>query len=91
MPLPLGGPAITRLGSPDAYIEFAVHVRGIGHGALGTEPDLDPRSWTRQEITQSAMRAMTCSPSDIVPLARPGMYGRQRRANGLDQRRDLSF
>lgn len=28
--LPLGSPVVTRLGSPDAYIEFSVYVRGMG-------------------------------------------------------------
>lgn len=30
-----GGPVVTRLGSPDSYIEFSVYVRGMGCGAPG--------------------------------------------------------
>jgi hypothetical protein len=50
--LPLGGPVITRLGSPGTYIEFSVYVRGMGHGAPGPGPDLDPRSLASHEITK---------------------------------------
>lgn len=52
VPLPLSGPVITRVGSPNAYIEFSVYVRGIGSGAAGPKPDIDPRSLTSEEITQ---------------------------------------
>jgi len=52
VPLPLGDPFVTRLRSPDTYIEFSVHPRGLGYGGPGPIPDLDPRSLTDEEITQ---------------------------------------
>jgi hypothetical protein len=52
VPLPLGGPVITWLRSPDVYTEFSVYVRGTGYRAPGPVPDLDPRSLTSEEITQ---------------------------------------
>lgn len=52
--LPLGAPVVTRLGSPGTrtYTEFSVYVRGMGYGAPGPRPDLDPRSLTSEEITR---------------------------------------
>jgi hypothetical protein len=50
--LPLGDPYVTRLSSPNTYIEFSVHPRGLGYGGPGPMPDLDPRSLTDEEITQ---------------------------------------
>jgi hypothetical protein len=52
VPLPLGDPFVTRLQSPNTYIEFSVHPRGLGYGGPGPIPDLDPRSLTDEEITQ---------------------------------------
>lgn len=51
--LPFGGPVATRLGSPNAYIEFSMCVCGMGYGAPGPEPGLDPRSLTADEVTQA--------------------------------------
>jgi hypothetical protein len=50
--LPLGGPVVARPGSPSDFIEFSVFVCGMGYGAPGPRPDIDPRSLTREEITQ---------------------------------------
>jgi hypothetical protein len=50
--LPLSDPGVTRLGAPDTYFELSVYVRGMGYGAPGPRPTLDPGSLTREEITQ---------------------------------------
>jgi hypothetical protein len=51
--VPLGRPVLTWLGSPpDRYLELAVYVIGMGYGRPGTEPGLDPRSLTADEITR---------------------------------------
>ena len=50
--VPLGDPVITRLPSPNRYIEFSVVVPGLGYSGPGPKPDLDPRSLTSAEITQ---------------------------------------
>jgi hypothetical protein len=50
--LPLRDPFITRMQSPNAYVQFSVHPRGLGYGGPGPIPDLDPRSLTDEEITQ---------------------------------------
>jgi len=48
--VPLTGPFVTGLGSPD-YIEFTVHPSGIGWGPH-LKPAFDPRSLTSDEITR---------------------------------------
>ena len=49
--LPLGGPFVSRPGSPNPYTELSVFVRGMGVGAPAPNPDIDPRSLTSEEIT----------------------------------------
>jgi hypothetical protein len=49
--VPLPGPFVTGLGSPD-YIEFTVVPSGIGWGPHLKPPAFDPRSLTSDEITQ---------------------------------------
>lgn len=52
VPVALGGPFVTRFGSPNTYIEFSVVACGLGSGGPGPKPDLDPWSLTSGEITQ---------------------------------------
>jgi hypothetical protein len=53
VPAPFGEPFVRKLTAPSpAYIEFAVHPRGIGYGGPRPKPDLDPRSLSDDEITR---------------------------------------
>jgi hypothetical protein len=51
--LPLGRPAVTRIGGPQPYFEFAVHPTGLGTGVQDVRRDFDPRSRTTVDITRA--------------------------------------
>jgi hypothetical protein len=51
VPLPLNGPFVSRLGSPNPHTEWSVSVAGMGVHASGPKPDIDPGSLTSEEIT----------------------------------------